>query len=404
MRILYCVEFYHPSVGGMQSVARALAERLARRGHDVTVATSYHPRREAELLNRVTVRSFRISGNLVHGLQGEVERYRSFLRRERFDVVVLLMAQQWATDLALELLPELRARVVFVPTGFSGLSDPAYAGYFARMPGWLRAVDANVFLSEGYQDVAFARAHGARNVRLITNGANEEEFGAPSATDVRAVLGIPRSSTLVLNVGSFTGAKGQPEAIEIFSRARLRDATLLVVGDASPPPLAPTNPKVFRRCRLQARLHRLSPARLLDRTAVRVLGLDRETTVAAFQAADLFLFTSNIECSPIVLFEAAASGTPFLSTDVGNAREIVRWTGAGELLATKPREKGWVTPDVDAAAVQLRRLVADPARRRAMGEAGRRAWRERFTWDAIARQYEALYTELCAEEAAARPA
>ena len=51
--------------------------------------------------------------------------------------------------------------------------------------------------------------------------------------------------------------------------------------------------------------------------------------VEAFFAADLFLFPSLIECSPLVLFEAAAAGTPFIATDVGNSREIAEWTGAG---------------------------------------------------------------------------
>ena len=40
MKILHTVEFYHPSVGGMQEVVKQLSERLVRLGHNVTVATS----------------------------------------------------------------------------------------------------------------------------------------------------------------------------------------------------------------------------------------------------------------------------------------------------------------------------------------------------------------------------
>ena len=57
-----------------------------------------------------------------------------------------------------------------------------------------------------------------------------------------------------------------------------------------------------------------------------ILNIDREETVAFYQTADLFLFPSNIECSPIVLFEAMASKTPFLVTDVGNSKEIISWS------------------------------------------------------------------------------
>lgn len=390
MRILHCVESYPPSVGGMQYVVRELSERLVRRGHDVTVATRAHPDRPGEaVVNGVRVVSFGVSGNLVRGLEGDVDAYRRFLAAARFEVVTLFAAQQWATDVAFEQRASLAGKLVFVPTGFSGLHDPRYAGYFERMPGWMRSADANVFLAERYRDVDFARAHGVPGLTLIPNGAAEEEFGAPSPVDVRARLGVPAGHALVLHVGSFTGEKGQPEALAIFRRAGLRDATLLLVGD-------PANRKAARRVARRARLHALSPLRLLDRTAVRAVALDRAATVAAFQQADLLLFPSNIECSPIVLFEAAAAGTPFLCTDVGNAGEIARWTGAGELMATRPRGDAYrhVDPDVADGAARLAALLRDRPRREAMAARGREAWRARFTWGAIAGEYEALYRGL----------
>jgi glycosyltransferase involved in cell wall biosynthesis len=54
-----------------------------------------------------------------------------------------------------------------------------------------------------------------------------------------------------------------------------------------------------------------------------ITSLSRIETLAAYHQADLFLFPSNIECSPLVLFESIASKTPFLTTDVGNAKEII---------------------------------------------------------------------------------
>ena len=80
MRILHTVESYSPSVGGMQEVVRQLSERLAARGHDVTVATSKMGGREGDLLNRVRIREFDVSGNLVDGMRGDVSGYREFLR------------------------------------------------------------------------------------------------------------------------------------------------------------------------------------------------------------------------------------------------------------------------------------------------------------------------------------
>jgi hypothetical protein len=44
------------------------------------------------------------------------------------------------------------------------------------------------------------------------------------------------------------------------------------------------------------------------------------------------LFPSNIECSPIVLFECGLLDY-LLTSDVGNSKEIISWTG-GELMKT----------------------------------------------------------------------
>ena len=52
--------------------------------------------------------------------------------------------------------------------------------------------------------------------------------------------------------------------------------------------------------------------------------LPREKVVDAFFEADLFVFASKVEYSPLVLFESAAAGTPFLTVPAGNAASALR--------------------------------------------------------------------------------
>jgi glycosyltransferase involved in cell wall biosynthesis len=135
--------------------------------------------------------------------------------------------------------------------------------------------------------------------------------------------------------------------------------------------------------------------RLAARAGRRVLMLDppREEVVAAYRAADLFVFASEVEASPLVLYEANAAGTPFVTGPAGNAGEIASWTGGGVVVpAPRRRRRVRVSPRRLARAVD--ELLADPARRAEMGAGGRRAWGESFTWDAIASRYERLYEEL----------
>lgn len=386
-------------------MVKRLSEGLACLGHSVTVATSFREDRRFTDLNGVRIEPFKIGGNEVRGYEaesGEIERYRNFVKQGDFDVVVNFAAQQWATDLCLPILPEINARKVSVPTGFSGFYNPEYQNYFERMKGWIKHYDANVCLSDGYVDVDFARQNGARNIIIIPNGASAEEFSAPSDVNIRKELGLSEETFLILTVGSHTGLKGHKEAIEVFKRSALESAALLIIGN-------PVNAKkkseysLWQRFKMMVRSARLGYneygcedfCKRAEVTSKNIFVRDwpREKTVQAFKQSDLFLFLSNIECSPIVLFEAMAGGTAFVSTDVGNAREIAGWSGSGLIVPTE--KKGLFSyADITKSVQVIRGICQDRAKREELAQNGFRAWKEKFTWEKITVRYEELYKSL----------
>lgn len=387
MKILHTVESYPPSLGGMQEVVRQLSERLAGLGHDVTVATSKLSAHTEQVVNGVKIREFAVSGNLVRGLSGDVESYRNFLLFSDFDVITNFAAQQWATDVMIEMLDKVKAIKVFVPTGFSGLFMPQYKNYFESMKLWMKKYEMNVFLSEDYRDINFARENGIEKMVVIPNGASEDEFSQGPKTDIREALGIPKNHFLILHVGSHTGLKGHAEAISIFSKARIKDATFLIIANDF-------GEGCKKACRWKKRLFNGWFRRWFDNKQLIVLQLTREETVSAYKNADLFLFPSNIECSPLVLFECMASRTPFLTTDVGNAAEIIKWSGGGALLPTTMDKIGYSTADIDGSVKMFEEICRDEIKRKEMRLAGFNAWQERFTWGKIASDYEQLYQTL----------
>lgn len=380
MNILHTVEFYHPSVGGMQEVAKQLSERLVVLGHKVTVATTKLADRKSYSFHGVKIVEFDITGNEVKGIYGEKQKYIDYILNSKFDVITNFAAQQWATDLLLPCLDKIKAKKVFVPTGFSGLYSPFYKNYFRKMKKWMKKYDANVFLSKSYRDIDFAKKNNIRNVKIIPNGASKEEFLRKNGINIRKIFDIPNDHFLVLNVGSHTGLKGHSEAIKIFNKAGIAKSTLLIVGQRS---------KIVSGCYLQCRLLKfISPKNIL------IKNLTREETVAAFKAADLFLFTSRIECSPLVLFESMAAKTPFLTTDVGNAKEIIKWSKSGILLPTTISKKGYSCALISKSAAILREIFTNPQKRRIMAEYGFEAWQKQFTWEKVAQQYEHVYKEI----------
>lgn len=417
MKILHTVEFYSPSVGGAQEVVRQISERLVQRGHHVTVATTFHPDRSSKIINGVRVEAFEIAGNAVNGYVGDTERYQQFLINGDFDLMMNYAAQEWAMDLVFPILDQIPYCKVMIPCGFSGLYDPEYRDYFSAMPDVMRQYDHLIFHAEDYRDIDFARTHNIAHYSIIPNGASEIEFGRADRS-FRKKYRIAHDVPLIITVGSHTSMKGHRLCLDAFERLDIPRAVLVIIGNIFPSSdqrkryletmwnsLRGRNLVRFIKLIGRAVLGGTAPGCLPDdrfhswriniRTigAKRVLLLDppRADVVAALQAADLFIFGSNVEYSPLVLYEAVASKTPFISLACGNAAEIASWTGGGIIAPTIQKEKGYVDGDVDVFANLISSMLKDEPKRHSMADKAYRIWQDRFTWIKIALKYEELY-------------
>ncbi|MDR7521397.1 MAG: glycosyltransferase family 4 protein [Armatimonadota bacterium] len=371
MRILHTVEFYHPHVGGAERVVQRISEGLVRRGHEVAVATSWHPERGCTAVNGVQIVPFRVSGNLARGMTGEVARYQDWLRRERFDIVMNYAAQSWPTDAALSVLPDLQAGRVLATCGFSGLHGVrrlVYLRYFRQLRRFIRDYDALVYHAEAGADVAFGGRYGRGEQVVIPNGADGAEFVGPSDFRVRYGIGARH---LLLHVGNHYRVKGHGDLARVLRTLRGRDVAMVIIGDDPG-----GTGSCWKACLAAARR---------DPRLVLLQHVPRSDVVAAFCAADLVLLPSRFEAAPLVLVEAMAAGVPFVSYDVGNAKAL---------------EGGQVVAGPEAMAAAVADLLGDDARRRALGGAGRAHQRRALEWETIVGRYEALYTSLVARRRA----
>lgn len=458
MRFLFCCEFYYPSVGGVQEVMRHIAERLVLWGHEVTVATTSLSDRTFTEHNGVKIVEFGVTGNLVRGITGEIERYQEFVVNFECDALMIKAAQQWTFDALWPVLDRIKTRKVFIPCGFSGLYEPTYEEYFVELPPILKQFDHLIFYAEHYRDVDFARQHQLTHFSILANGACEKEFNVAPDADFRKRNGIMEDSFVLLTVGSLTGVKGHREIAEALAKMRLykRHVTLILNGNSPPRPnvqVTPTHVPVtmlnpiakssalarylFGRCgRIGGLAYRsigvlrregfggvrqrlaslaiswLKPLgrfavapKFLRKTAMPlqywidkansrssriILQTDfpRDELVQAYMATDLFVFASNIEYSPLVLFESAAAGTPFLSVPVGNADEIARWTGGGIICPAPKDERGYTRADPVVLGNAIKELMDKPELLKKLGETAKQTWSEKYTWFAIAKRYE----------------
>jgi glycosyltransferase involved in cell wall biosynthesis len=98
---------------------------------------------------------------------------------------------------------------------------------------------------------------------------------------------------------------------------------------------------------------------------------------AAYASADIFVFPSTTDTFGNVIIEAQASGVPVIVSDSGGPKELVENNRNG--LITKSH-------DVEDLTRAIRELVADPDRRKRMGNVARESVIDR-TWPTAFRKF-----------------
>ena len=373
VKILHTVHHYHPHIGGCEEVVKSISERLVGRGHEVTVATSVEPGRDFTELNGVTVEQFDLSGNTARyrGIRGDGRAYVDFVLGGEWDVVLNYASQTWCSDLLFPHLPEIEAVKVYVPVGYSHLYKRKYGEYYRNLPGYLRQYDHLIYMSPDCREREFGDIHGISHYSVIPNAASEEEFSR-EPLGFRERYGVG-DSFLLLCVANFDPVKRHGFVREAFLELKDDAYTLVFIGNS----LAGGRRKLLNPYYARTRILGLLPPR------IKILeNLGRPWVVSAIQEADILLLGSLFEggCPPLVIAEAMASGTPFVSANCGGVED---YSGYG-VIVEHPGEM--------AAAVKELRL--DEERRTAMGEAARVFWRENLTWDIVAGRYEELYERL----------
>lgn len=366
MRILLTAHRFWPSVGGTEEVVERLAQQYAKAGHEVTVFTSDEPGRPAEeTRDGYAIRRFALRRR--GRFRFPPRAYRDAVLSDAWDVVHLHGQRVWSTDYLYRHLPRAKAPVVFTAHGFYQWHMerlPVLNDYYYRwlLPRSLRHAAAVTALTSPEMDELRAWGVPDGKLRLIPDGFDPSEFATLPA-GFRARHGIAPGEPLLLYVGGFYRNKRVDRLVGVAAET---GATLAVIGKEA-----------------DAR-HGLAECRALaERTGakVRFLGkLPREYVLAGYAESDLFLLGSDFEGFGLVLLEAMAAGLPFVATRAGAAPDLAAH-GAG--LSVEPARM----------AAEVRALLDDPARRKAMGEAGRKAVTA-YEWGPIAAQYLRLYQEV----------
>jgi glycosyltransferase involved in cell wall biosynthesis len=220
---------------------------------------------------------------------------------------------------------------------------------------------------------------GARRVDVVENGIeNGSAMRRLTQPDLASRSSVAGAETVrVLFLANLDPAKGTLDLLDAVADLVARGVEGFVVDVVGPSP----SPSMAHQ--LRARIGELG----LD-GRVRLLGARHgQQKWAALAAADLFCYPTRADAAPLVVLEALAAGLPVVSTEVGGLPSLVESGVSGTLVPAG---------DVGALSAALGELVTDDGRRHAMGREAERAFRQRFTAEAMRGRFDEAVRQVVA--------
>jgi alpha-maltose-1-phosphate synthase len=215
-------------------------------------------------------------------------------------------------------------------------------------------------------------------VHVVHNGIDLAGWQRDEAPDAVRALGIDPDRPSVVFVGRITRQKGLPYFLRAAERLAPEVQVVLCAG-------APDTPEIA------AEVNGLVATLQQQRTGVVLIDrmLPRDELCQVLSAGTVFICPSVYEPLGIVNLEAMACELAVVGTATGGIPEVVDDGVTGRLVPIEQMDDGTGTPlDPDRfvadLAGTLTEVLADPARAREMGRAGRVRAEQHFSWEAIA--------------------
>lgn len=381
MRLLHIVPTYLPALryGGPIRSVHALCRELAARGHDVHVFTtsvdgngdSDVPLEKPVDLDGVKVTYF--PSRHLRRLYWSSEMRHALARAvPTFDLVHLHAIYLWPIWAGARIARNARVPYVSSPRG---MLAPELIRRKSRLVknAWLALIERqNLERSAALHATSTGEAEDLRRlgwslppVSIIPHGVDDPEVVAETPLSADVVSATARGG-YVLSFGRINWEKGLDRLIGALPMSPA--VRVVIAGDD----------REGHAASLSDLARRLGVSDRVTFLARHVGGADKERL---FDRAASFAMPSLAENFGLAAFEAMRRGLSVLVTQEVGMSEIVRKADAGIV----------VEGSAEAVAAGLNTLLADPAKRKAMGNAGCAHVVAHYGWPAIAQQMEALY-------------
>lgn len=363
MRIAYILTTL--GVGGAEKQTVALAERMAARGHAVTLISLTHAEEECSAhLPILRLNMAKTPLGIMRGLQF-ADKFMTLFRPD------ILHSHTYPANMFGRLLRLFTIRRQSRAAVINTIHNVYEGGWHRKL---IYRVTAPLAVCVTAVSTAAAESYPAARgkVRVVTNGVDVEAFSPDKSRRRRVRMNMQASNRFIwLAVGRLAPAKDYPNLLRAWAQVHSsdREARLWIAGEGE---IADV----------------ITQDDVMDLAAgynsgVEWLGLRRDVA-DLLDAADGYVLSSAWEGMPLAVGEAMAMQKLVVATDVGGVREL----GGDE---------AFIVPAHDSAALaseMLRVMAMEEFERRTIGKRARGRMQDNFSMDAKADEWELLYEEV----------
>jgi glycosyltransferase involved in cell wall biosynthesis len=210
-----------------------------------------------------------------------------------------------------------------------------------------------------------------KTITTIHHGLDLDFFSPKDKTICRQALGIDLNAKLVLfssagdlDVSPWKGGPLMLDVLKALNKTTAQPLHFLAVGPGG-----------------------LNAVKHLEKLLVHKIGYVSSQTFLPllYSAADLFIYPTRADNSPLVLIESIACGTPAITFDIGGCSDIIKDNISGTLV--KPFE-------ISTFAQKTMQLLEDEARLKSLSSSTREFAQQKFDIADMAKNHQQLFNTL----------
>jgi glycosyltransferase involved in cell wall biosynthesis len=348
MNILMMTNAYLPLVGGLERSIESFTKEYRKRGHRVVIVAPEYDNSAKNELDVVRVPALKN----FHGSKFSVKLPIGSLLEELGDFkpdIVHTHHPFLMGETALRFAYEREVPLVFTHHSLyeENVGDSETIKKFVTelATGFANCCDYVIAPSESVAEMIKERGVKTQ-VAVIPTGLHLNQYKGTSE-NFRAESKIPKDAFVVGYVGRLSPEKNLPflaRAVASFLKKE-KEAIFLVVGSGPSEAELLSSLKEFK-----------------VENQLRLVGeLKGEKLIQAFQAINVFAFSSHSETQGMVLSEAMAAGTPVVGVDASGVRDIIRDKINGRLVSHEDEEEfsealSWI---LNRSPDKRRKLIAE---------------------------------------------